>query len=172
MCVRSRASTETRLKRDFSCSSRQALYRHGGSATAQTGGSVSLTSSDLCVLRPYRSLLQSGEQGGARLGDAAIGRGHSGECGPAALLDVGVLHPRADLFKLGHVCRRIGGLAEFVGTHWGQNRYDGGSCTFCRGFPRSASQCPAAPAEADDHCCKKTGKRALQETRARLALQS
>jgi Crp-like helix-turn-helix domain len=46
------------------------------------------------------------------LGDAALGRGHSGECRPAALLDIWVLHPRADLFQFGHVCRRIGGVKE------------------------------------------------------------
>jgi hypothetical protein len=51
----------------------------------------------------------------------AVGRGHSAECGRAALLDVGVLHTRADLFKLGHVWRNLSARTA------GQNRRDGGS---------------------------------------------
>jgi hypothetical protein len=132
---------------------------------------MSLTNGASACADGYRSLLRSGEHGGTRLSDAALGRGHSGECRPAALLDVGVLHPRTDLFKLGHVCRCLGALSKLVGTHRGQNCHDRGSCTFCCGFARSARQCPPTPTEADDHCCEKAGNRALQETRARLALQ-
>src|SRR5512133_2782486 len=167
--IKSRAPSETGIKRGVF------LFFKTSFVSAWPVGKARLGVIDeqrFCVPRLYLSLLQSGEQCGARLGDAAVGRGHSGECRPAALLDVGILHPRADLFKLGHVCRCLGGLAEFVSTHRGQNRHDGGSSTFCCGFLRSASQCPAAPTEADDHCCEKTGKRALQETRARLALQN
>jgi hypothetical protein len=53
--------------------------------------------------------------------------------------DVGVLHLRADLFKLGRVCRRLGGLSKLVGTHRGQNRHEAG-CTKSRCYVDGALQ--------------------------------
>ena len=74
----------------------------------------------VCPVR-IDALLQSREQVDARLSDAAVGRGHSGKCRPAALLDVGVLHPRTDLFQFGHVRRCIGALSELVGAYGGKS---------------------------------------------------
>jgi len=88
---------------------------------------------------------------------ARSGETHARECRPAALLDVGVLHPRVDFLELRHVqresrrfgtCRRTSGRVPPQGPHWYPSQ-------------RSASQCfqhPSAPVEADECGCKTAGR--------------
>jgi hypothetical protein len=114
-----------------------------------------------------RGLLQSG---GACPADAE-GRGNSGECRPAALLDVGVLQPRIDLFQFDHVRRGIGVFAELLRAHWGKNRHDGDGGTLLRHSLRGTFQCPPAPSESDDHGGEAAGKSAQQEMRERPGSQ-
>jgi len=114
---------------------------------------------------------QGGEQVCARLGNPALGRGHAGKCRPTAFLDVGILHPRADLVQLGHVQGDILGLSEPISAHWRKNRHKSAVCTFLSHLFRSAFQRPPAPIEADDHRREKTDDGSLQESRWRFSLK-
>src|SRR5207253_10510206 len=101
----------------------------------------------------YWSLLQTGEQVGARLSDFALRRGRARECRPAALLDVRVLHPRTGLFQLSHVRRDIRLKSELVGTHGGKNRDDGATRTLIGHLLRGAPQCSSG-ARSRTNACK------------------
>src|SRR2546427_13263619 len=105
--------------------------------------------------------LTRGQYVGTRLGDREIRRIHARECRPTALLNVGVLLPRTDLFELGHFLRGLGGAPELVSAHRGQHGYKRGARISHSHLLGSTLQRPSAPTEADDHCGEKAHEGSL-----------
>src|SRR6266849_4695259 len=83
--------------------------------------------------------------------------------GPTALFDEGTLLPRTDLFQfdqLGWGFRRV---LEAIDADGSECLHHGDTGTLLYHLLRGTSDGPAAPAEADGHCCCKSDESPLHE---------
>jgi hypothetical protein len=109
----------------------------------------------------------------ARPRQVVVGGTSSGQCRPAALLQIIALFPvQRNLLQGCQIRFRIAVLQEFLYADRRERRDDGGICPLSRKFVGGAASHPAAPRKPDDHRSDGADSYSLEETSSRLALQN